>query len=294
MNNKKSNYSLLKLITMNKMLVAVFGNETQAFEGLSALKDLHKKGDITLYATAVVSKSATGELHLNTAADEGPVGTATGLFTGSLIGLLGGPIGMALGAVTGTVAGMIFDISSNDINTTFVDEVSKALTNGTTAVIAEVDEEWTVPVDTKLEALNGIVFRRLKYEVAEDQLTRESEAISAEFKSLKKELKEAREEDKAAIESAIAKLQNKARATNELLKRKLNESKSQLEAKITTMEQQLKDAKERRKAKIQKRVNELRAEYSTRTEKLKQASKLIGEAIGPKVESAKTEKADLV
>lgn len=30
---------------MNKMIVAVFNNETAAFEGLSALKDLHKDGD---------------------------------------------------------------------------------------------------------------------------------------------------------------------------------------------------------------------------------------------------------
>ncbi|HEX3165255.1 MAG TPA: hypothetical protein VHQ93_03290, partial [Chitinophagaceae bacterium] len=63
---------------MNKMLVAVFDNENKAFEGLSSLKDLHKKGDITLYATAVVSKSEKGELRLDTAADQGPVGTATG------------------------------------------------------------------------------------------------------------------------------------------------------------------------------------------------------------------------
>ena len=275
------------------MLVAVFDNENKAFEGLSSLKDLHRKGDITLYATAVVSKDARGELRLNTAADEGPVGTATGLFAGSLIGLLGGPIGLAIGAATGAAAGLIFDVSNNDINTTFVDEVSAALVNGTTAVIAEVDEEWTVPVDTKMEALNGMVFRRLKYEVEEDQLARESEAIAAEFNSLEKELKEAREEDKAAIKAAMTKLQNKAKATNELVKRKLNESKSQLDAKVNAMEQQLKEAKERRKAKIQSRVNELKGEYQTRTEKLKQASKLIGEAVGPKESLTRTEKADI-
>ena len=165
------------------MLVAVFDDENKAFEGSGALKDLHKKSDITLYATAVVTKNEKGELRLNTAADQGPVGTATGLFTGSLIGLLGGPIGLAVGAATGAVAGLIFDVSADDINTTFVDEVSNALTKGKTAVIAEIDETWTVPVDTKLEALNGMVFRRLTYEVAEDQWARESEAIEAEFKT---------------------------------------------------------------------------------------------------------------
>jgi hypothetical protein len=121
------------------------------------------------------------------------------------------------GAATGAVAGLIFDVSADDINTTFVDEVSNALTKGKTAVIAEIDETWTVPVDTKLEALNGMVFRRLTYEVADDQWARESEAIEAEFRNLKEELKQVREEDKAAIKSAITKLQNKAQAVNDQL-----------------------------------------------------------------------------
>src|SRR4030095_892438 len=164
---------------MNKMLVAVFDSENKAFEGLNALKDLHNKGDITLYATAVVSKNEKGELRLDNAADEGPIGTATGLFTGSLIGLIGGPVGLAIGAMTGSLAGLICDVSTYDINTTFVDEVSHALVNGKTAVIAEIDETWTVPIDTKLESLNGLVFRRLRDEVAEDQTARESDAIAA-------------------------------------------------------------------------------------------------------------------
>lgn len=276
------------------MLVAVFESENKAYEGLSALKELHYNGDITLYATAVVSKDEIGEVHLNTAADQGPIGTATGLFAGSLIGLLGGPIGFAVGAVTGSVAGVIFDINANDINTTFVDEVSNALSKGKTAAIAEIDETWTVPVDTKLEGLNAIVFRRLKYEVAEEQLERESQAIDAEFKNLKEELKEAKEEDKARIKSAIAKLQNKAQATNELVIKKLNESKSQFDAKVNAMEEQRKNTGERRKAKIEKRIHEVKEEHRLRTDKLKQASKLIGEAIGPKEEIQKTAKANVL
>jgi uncharacterized membrane protein len=267
---------------MNKMLVAVFENENKAFEGVSALKDLHRKGDITLYATAVVSKDEKGEIHLNTAADEGPVGTATGFFTGSLIGLLGGPIGLAVGAAAGTIAGLIFDTSNDDVNTTFVEEVSSALKKSKTAVIADIDEEWTVPVDTKLEALGGMLFRRLKYEVADDQLTRESEALSQEFNKLQEEFKEAKDEDKAKIKASMVKLHNKARAINDQLKRKLNDSKIQLEAKVYTMQEQMKDAREKRKAKIQKRINEMKEAYKLRTEKLKQASKLIGEAISSK------------
>jgi uncharacterized membrane protein len=279
---------------MNKMLVAVFSTENKAFEGLSALKDLHKKGDITLYATAVINKDDNGEVHLNTAADDGPIGTTTGLLTGSLIGLIGGPVGLAVGALTGTVAGLIFDVSTIDINTTFVDEVSGALTRGKSAIIAEIDETWTVPIDTRLDALNAMVFRRLRDEVAEDQLTRESEAIAADYRNLKEELKEAREEDKAAIKSAIAKLQAKAQATDVLAKRKMSETKAQLDAKVKAMREQVKDARQKRKAKIEKRINEVKEEYGKRTEKLKQASKLIGEALGTKEGVKLSESAEAV
>ena len=41
---------------MDKMLVAVFDNETAAFDGLSALRDLHRDGYITFYAWAVIVK----------------------------------------------------------------------------------------------------------------------------------------------------------------------------------------------------------------------------------------------
>jgi hypothetical protein len=45
---------------MNKMLIAIFDREAAAFEGLSALKDLHRNGDISLYSSAVIAKDSTG------------------------------------------------------------------------------------------------------------------------------------------------------------------------------------------------------------------------------------------
>ena len=78
-----------------------------------------------------------------------------------------------------------------------LDDVSAALGKGKTAVVCEVDETWTVPVDTKMQALDGVVFRRFRYEVEDEQLNREAEAISNEYKQLKEEFKEAREADKA-------------------------------------------------------------------------------------------------
>lgn len=67
-----------------------------------------------------------------------------------------------------------------------------------------------------------MVFRRLKYEVAEEQLPRESQSIEAEMKNLNAELKQAKEEGKAAIKSAIAKLQNKTQAISDQLNKKIS------------------------------------------------------------------------
>ncbi len=264
---------------MNKMLIAVFETEQKAYEGLTALKGLHANGDITLYANAVIRKDQNGKILVLESSDEGPIGTGVGLLTGSLLGLLGGPVGLAIGAFTGTMAGLIYDVNVDDINTTFADDVSAALSNGKTAVLCEIDETWTVPVDTKLEAIGGLVFRRYRYEVEDEQINRESEASSNEYKQLKEEFKEAREADKAKISASIEKLKNKAKAANDHLKKKMNDSKNQFDAKVNAMKDQMKSAGDRRKEKLQKRIDSLTEEYNARAAKLKQAAKLVGEAL---------------
>jgi uncharacterized membrane protein len=143
---------------MNKMLVAVFDTEAAGFEGLSALRDLHAEGDITLYASAIIVKDKSGRIEARQVADSGPVGAAVGLATGGLIGILGGPAGVALGATIGGLGGFLFDLENSGVGATFIDDVSKSLTAGKAAVLADVDESWTTPVDTRMHKLGGMVF----------------------------------------------------------------------------------------------------------------------------------------
>jgi hypothetical protein len=49
----------------------------------------------------------------------------------------------------------------------FVTEVEKALHAGKTAVVAEIHEESTDSVDTRMGALGGVVFRRALSDVAD-------------------------------------------------------------------------------------------------------------------------------
>jgi uncharacterized membrane protein len=71
---------------MNKMIVTVFNNESSAYKGVNALKQLHAEGSLTLYAAAVIAKDAKGVVGIKQAADQGPLGTLLGWATGASSG----------------------------------------------------------------------------------------------------------------------------------------------------------------------------------------------------------------
>ena len=150
-------------IMMDKMIVVVFDSELKAYDGSRALQELQNEGSINLYAKAVITRDASGKVEVKQEGDMGPVGTTVGLLTGSLIGLLGGPVGLAIGAGVGTYGGILYDLLHLGVSQDFLYEVEKSLQPGKAAVVAEIWEEWTLPVDTRMEALGGVVFRRTSW-----------------------------------------------------------------------------------------------------------------------------------
>lgn len=264
---------------MNKMLVAVFDREATAFEGLSALKELHRNGDISLYSSSVIAKDNSGKIELKQAADAGPVGTAVGLLTGSLIGIVSGPVGMAIGASLGGLAGLVFDANKSGVDVTFLDDVSKTLTAGKIAVLAEIEESWTAPVDTRLHKLGGMVFRRLRGEVVGDQIARESAALEADLKALNDELKQAAAESRAAIQRDIERMKKQIKATQDQAKERLEQARAETEARVKALQDQAKAATGLAKARIEKRIADAKADFEARSQKLSQAWTLAKEAL---------------
>src|SRR5262245_48783899 len=145
---------------MDRMLVVVFDNESKAYEGKKALQQLDGEGSINLFAYAVLAKNADGTATIKQGDDVGPLGTLLGTSVGSLVGILGGPAGMAIGATVGATGGSAFDLHNLRIGEDYLDDVTKALTPNKVAVIAQVDEDWTTPVDTRMETIGGTVYRR--------------------------------------------------------------------------------------------------------------------------------------
>ena len=255
---------------MDKVVAVVFNDEKQAYEGLRAFRDLHRDGSITLYSNAVVAKDPAGKVVVREASDS-PEGTFLGLLTGSVVGLLGGPVGVAVGASTGTMIGATFDLARAGISDDFLQEMSEYLLPGKSAVITEIDEEWQAPLDTRMEALGGHIFRRNRIEVEDAYYHRQIAAYNEELKALEAERQKASAERKARLEARIEDTRHKIQDKRDELKARIESVKREGEAKIASLHDQLKTAHDERKQRLAKRVAQLREDYRERSEKLDQA-----------------------
>ncbi len=264
---------------MDKMIVVVFDSEKKAYEGSKALRELHDEGSITLYAMGVIAKDAGGKVTVKDAADQGPLGTGVGLVTGSLIGLLGGPIGVAIGASAGTFGGILYDLASVGVGEDFLAEVGGRLQPGKTAVVAEVGEDWSMPVDTRMEAAGGVVLRRGLGEVQDALIERDSDALEAEIAQLKAEYAQATGKAKVKLQTKIDATKAKLQATHDRAKAQIEATKQKMDAKIKSLQEQSAKAKGDAKVKIEARIAEVQSEYKRRSDKLKQAWELTKQAL---------------
>ena len=220
---------------MDRMLVVIFDTEQEAYEGKNALLQLDAEGSIAVLAHAVIAKNADSTATVKQGDDSGPLGTLVGTSLGSLIGLLGGPAGLAIGATVGLLAGSAADLNNARIGSGFIDDVSKELLPGKFAVLAEVQEDWTTPVDVRMEAIGGIVFRRalsnVKHTVDEEEIT----AMKADLAQMKAELAQARADRKAKVQEKISQLESKIQASMEKAKERRHAAELQAKAKVEAL-----------------------------------------------------------
>lgn len=194
---------------MNRMLVVVFDTEAKALEGKSTLLQLDDEGHITVYDHAIVERHADGTTMVKKEDDTGPLGALAGAELGSLIGLLSGPIGLAVGAVVGSLAGSTVDLHRTTIGEDFVARVTKELTPNRFAVVAEIEEDSTALVDSLMESVGGIVFRRALSDVKETLHDEHVAAGKADLAQMKAELTQAHADFRAKLQEEVNQLDSK-------------------------------------------------------------------------------------
>ena len=217
---------------MDRMLVVVFDTENKAYEGKKALSQLENEGSIVVYAYAVVVKDPHGTTTVKQTDDQGPLGTLVGTSLGSLIGLLGGPVGLAIGAGAGLLAGGIADLDNARVGEDFIDDIKQALKPNTFALVAEIQEDWTTPVDSRMEAIGGKVYRRALSEVTQMIDDENIAAMKADLAQMKAEQAKAQADRKANLQEKINQLDTRIQARLERAKEQRKAAERQAKAKV--------------------------------------------------------------
>jgi len=163
---------------MENVLVAVFDTESRAREASDALDALSDANTIGVNAGAIVTKSAAGSITVSGAHRPAPEGALGATAIGTLIGMLAGPVGLAIGAATGVVVGAGADVLDMKVERDFLADVERALEPGTSAVVAQIYEEETGPVNERMAALGGVVFRRALADVADREYEKHVAAVT--------------------------------------------------------------------------------------------------------------------
>jgi len=263
---------------MSKYVVSVFDNEKAAYDGARALGQLDNEGGIAVYEAAVLSKDKGGKIRVLDGLEEAPFTTLGGMMLGSLIGVIGGPVGVLAGATAGSLGGLMVDMNNAGVNDRFLDEVAGELSPGKAALVAEVEEGWTAPLDSRIEALGGTVHRSWRINVEDDQIARDADAADREMQELKEEWKRANEESKAKLKAKMDAAKAKLKGLQDSVQKKMAALKEEAALKVKKLDEQITKADDDFKKKLEKSRADLKADYEQRSQKLKQAGKLVAKA----------------
>lgn len=256
---------------MENILVVVFESENQAEEGFNALNQLDSDGIIAIYAGSVISKDDNGAVTVKEMQGNFPFHTIAGTALGSLIGLLGGPAGFGIGATVGGITGILRDLHAAGVNSHFVDDVAAILKPGKFAVVADVGEERIAPVDTRMEALGGFVFRTAKQNFEYELQTQEITELRARIDQLKDEEEKAMADQKSNIQAQIDTLSQKLKTAEAAAEQQAQQLKRDTEAKVQVLQKKAVKAQGEAKAKINAQIDELRKKADASVAKLKSA-----------------------
>ena len=161
---------------MHNYIAVVFDDTQKAYQGLHELWQLDNQGMVTVHGTTVVHRNDWGEFQVDSKDTHPALATAVGVGVGALLGALAGPAGAAvgaakgaaIGAASGGAVGTVADLARADTRDEAQSETAWVLRAGQSAVIADVSEDSTFPIDERMARLGGTVHRRVWSAVRDD------------------------------------------------------------------------------------------------------------------------------
>ncbi|MEY4483053.1 MAG: hypothetical protein RL693_505 [Verrucomicrobiota bacterium] len=159
---------------MSNLIVIGFNNEADAFEMRAALAKMQSQYLLAMDDIVVVTRDAAGKVKLHQAVNLTAAGATSGMFWGTLIGMifLNPLLGAALGAGSGALSGKLTDIGIND---QFMKDLAETFAPDTSALFVLVRESTPDKVLEGLKPFAG------KGRVLQTSLTKDKEEDLRKF-----------------------------------------------------------------------------------------------------------------
>lgn len=265
----------------SKFVVVAFRDEKQAYEGVRALSDLHGEATISLYGYAVIQRGVDGSVSMKTAQLEGPIGTGVGALVGALMGIYANPVGSGVGMSIVTAVGASRDLFSLGVGCEFIASVGKQLPQGSTALVAEISEDWLAPLDSRMEAIGGTVLREWRDDYVDVEMQKRIDQARVEFLQRRAGLAAVTAEKKDALKNEVSKVEQNLRCALDRIENRLDRFGREAEAKVQALNEQAKKAGTESKARIEQRIAAIRADHAQRKARLERSGQLALEALQP-------------
>lgn len=167
---------------MSDLLVIEFDTEAKAEEVRQRLLSLQKEYLIELGDAVVAVKTADGQVKLNQLFQPVKTGAMSGLFWGTLIGLLFlMPLaGAAAGAAGGALGGKFTDVGINDA---FMKEAARHLQSGKAGLFLLIRKMTTDKILAELRGSGGVVLQSSFDETKEEALREALAGVQAASKA---------------------------------------------------------------------------------------------------------------
>ena len=224
---------------MNRVIVVVFNERSQAFDGLDALRNLDHEDALALHEYAIIQKQPDGTFVVVDNNSKEGLRTLLGLSVGALIGVPGGPPAAALGAVAGTMVGAAAETDNALMTYDFVDKLSDELAPGKFALIAVIDEEWTKWVDLRMQELGGVMYRYTLSEVKSVEESADVAQMKVDLALLKAELAQAKADAKADLHERMNHLDAKIKRLIESAEKTRSAAQSEADATARVLKREV-------------------------------------------------------
>ncbi|MCE8523867.1 hypothetical protein KBY24_03325 [Ruegeria pomeroyi] len=164
--------------------------------------------------------------------------------------------------MTGSAMGVVYDVDTSEVDFAAFNEVQRGLEPGQTCLVAAVDETWTAPIDTRMQALGGTVIHKPRYSVADAHYEAEARALEAH-------LLQAHSDNKAAIKARSDATKAKIEANNARIDARIDQMNADLDARLDAIDARIEDASKKTRQTLAAQKARLKADHEARVARLR-------------------------